>query len=363
MFKTFRGLFATEQQTPRPALAVENYDDDDSWIQVEPAKLSYADALKKNCSGYGAHAPPVHPRIYAHRPMYLAEQTSDIDFEPDFGFESNLLPAFEPTPMSRYEAANCTLAGRSPSTTFLDLRSAARARKRHRTHLTKYYSYKAVKPGQLHAESLWLGRHHERFWFPWLYPTDGNPDPAVLEGEIVAMTKKMLFDEAQRWPRPPTYHRKCPDKRRGMISNSRFRRKQERKTRYRDIEALAREGGEGSLQYLATGKLEHFYHSQEVKVRRVVTRDDLTGSERWFARYEHGFAHGRENCDCLPDETCRQVIELDRVLFHETMHRGSDLLVIYSGDDARGEAPGPEPEAEMWATLMAFVKDGELEWD
>lgn len=98
--------------------------------------------------------------------------------------------------MSARTAIDYELAGRFPSQTFKDLRSASKARRRQRANLEKYYSYRGVNAGQ-------VGQQYHKL------PSNFNDDKALpAEAPTVTMTKQNLYREAQCYPRPPTYHRR-----------------------------------------------------------------------------------------------------------------------------------------------------------
>lgn len=127
----------------------------------------------------------------------------------------------EPSSVDDAMSAQCAidyeLAGRLPSQTFQDLRSASKARRRHRANLEKYYSYRHVNAGQ-------LGRAHHQL------PTSiFEPQPLPSDAPTATMTKQTLYREAQRYPRPPTYHRCHPDFTRGPVTSRKARRKYERR--------------------------------------------------------------------------------------------------------------------------------------
>ena len=102
-----------------------------------------------------------------------------------------------------------SLAGRGDAShTFRDLRSAGRARRRLYKEREKYYGYRGVNRGQ-------LGQQHytpDFCLFSCCGPnTHGhgyaNPLP---ESNKTKMTKRLLYRDAQEYPRPPTYHRSNP---------------------------------------------------------------------------------------------------------------------------------------------------------
>lgn len=104
---------------------------------------------------------------------------------------------------SQKRAIDYELAGRRDEHgrhTFSDIRSAAIARKRMRTRLDKYYSFKGVNPGQLSAD------HYQKDAGSWFTFGRTLDDPNL---QVVKMTKRTLYNEAQHYPRPPRHHRSC----------------------------------------------------------------------------------------------------------------------------------------------------------
>ncbi|KAK3717181.1 hypothetical protein LTR37_005890 [Vermiconidia calcicola] len=113
----------------------------------------------------------------------------------------------EESPPSVSDGIAYELAGRqSPSHTFRDMRSARRARRRLYTEKDKYFGFKGVKRGQLGRE------HYKPSSAPNVY---GFPTP-LPEAETAIMTKQMLYNDAQYYPKPPRYHyshwweKRCP---------------------------------------------------------------------------------------------------------------------------------------------------------
>ncbi|KAK4610607.1 hypothetical protein CLAFUW4_14162 [Fulvia fulva] len=96
------------------------------------------------------------------------------------------------------------MAGRAVENTFRDLRSASKARKRKRKASRKYYGWKYIKTGQLNAPHLDM-EHHDAFRPLW-------ESALPAEAETITMTKAVMYRQAQRWPRPPTYHRQSKEK-------------------------------------------------------------------------------------------------------------------------------------------------------
>ncbi|KAI5363938.1 hypothetical protein Slin15195_G095930 [Septoria linicola] len=117
-------------------------------------------------------------------------------------------------------------AGRPYENTFKDLRSASRARKRDLKHRQKYYNHRHIKRGQLnqsHLDTLGEGRLIFQSKLPH-------------EAEVVIMNKKLLFTEAQKYPRPPTYHRRAHAKDRWPWTFSFTNRQKLRKYAHRNLE-------------------------------------------------------------------------------------------------------------------------------
>ncbi|KAL8941034.1 MAG: hypothetical protein Q9216_002481 [Gyalolechia sp. 2 TL-2023] len=100
-----------------------------------------------------------------------------------------------------------------------DLRAGSTISKRARTRAEKYYGSRYVKPGQLHQP-------HYRLRDP--YKSTFTPDSGLLLSQtkhenttnIGYLTSRALYEEAQRWPRPPIRHRRHKDKsdKRGALS-------------------------------------------------------------------------------------------------------------------------------------------------
>lgn len=98
--------------------------------------------------------------------------------------------------ISYAEAVDYEIAGRADNgNVFRDLRSPAKARRRLKAESEKYFAYKEFKRGD-------VGKLHcnpaRREWgYQRLLP----------DAEIVCMTKRDLYQQAQCWPKPPRYHR------------------------------------------------------------------------------------------------------------------------------------------------------------
>ncbi|KAL8785815.1 MAG: hypothetical protein Q9195_008496 [Heterodermia aff. obscurata] len=110
-----------------------------------------------------------------------------------------------------------------------DLRAAATASKRARTRAEKYYSFRFVKPGQINQPHYRLVDSQHAFRFPdsGLYlsqSTHTNFTP------IENISPRVLYEEAQCWPRPPRYHHRHTDKldKRGAVMSYEKRRMDQR---------------------------------------------------------------------------------------------------------------------------------------
>jgi hypothetical protein len=224
-----RLVFRTSISQPTPAPATP-----DDWVEVHLPKASYAETVKRNLSGNtGANPLQVVPPFHVHlTPLRSTDTQADVD-ESEF--------------VSTYNAANYELASRPSDNEFFDLRSGSKARKRYRGQLVKYYGYRGVNAGQLNKLHYAL---------PTLYDwRDSRPLP---ETETKLMTKKMLFQEAQNWPRPPKYHRSM--RMFWTWDSLPSKRMAERKTRYRDISDATDESTD-RVQYLACGDRALFWRS------------------------------------------------------------------------------------------------------
>ena len=108
-----------------------------------------------------------------------------------------------------------------------DLRAASTISRRACTRAEKYYSFRFIKPGQLHQPHYRLvdSQDHALRSGPYNNPlnhaglflsqsTHANSTP------IEHLTPRDLYKEAQCWPRPPTYHHRHSDKRdkRGAVA-------------------------------------------------------------------------------------------------------------------------------------------------
>ncbi|KAL8750578.1 MAG: hypothetical protein Q9184_006376, partial [Pyrenodesmia sp. 2 TL-2023] len=100
-----------------------------------------------------------------------------------------------------------------------DLRAASRISRRARSRAKKYFGFRYIKAGQLHQPHYRLLDSNDQRFPPnsGLFLSQnkhGNDTP------IEYFTPKRLYQEAQYWPRPPTYHRRHRDKldKRGAIT-------------------------------------------------------------------------------------------------------------------------------------------------
>lgn len=123
-------------------------------------------------------------------------------------------------PLDRHERSNYDFAGRLPEIAFSDSRSASKSKNRWRVNQEKYDGYRYIKPGQLNAL-------HYQSSEP---PCSLAPFSSPLETTPVAiMTKRKFYQEAQRAPRPPTYHRRKHNKNYSPWTERYIVRKKERK--------------------------------------------------------------------------------------------------------------------------------------
>ncbi|KAF2816466.1 uncharacterized protein BDZ99DRAFT_458333 [Mytilinidion resinicola] len=99
-------------------------------------------------------------------------------------------------------------AGRNSAHDFQDLRSAHRAVTHTRARAEKYYSFKGLSPSDLsspHYVAVCCVRgcktegKLDSCW-PTSFPADLSTAP------VRQFSKREAYKEAQRWPRPPTYH-------------------------------------------------------------------------------------------------------------------------------------------------------------
>lgn len=102
-------------------------------------------------------------------------------------------------PVDRQESSNYDFAGRLPEITFSDLRSASKSKNRWRADQEKYYGYRYIKPAQLNA------LHYQSSEPPCSLVPFSAP---LKDSPTTIMTKRKFYREAQRAPRPPTYHRR-----------------------------------------------------------------------------------------------------------------------------------------------------------
>ena len=124
---------------------------------------------------------------------------ASIGFDPISSFNTSAA-------ITRKEATALERAGRhSDQHTFADLRSGAKVRLRSRKQSQKYYGHRYVKPGDLATTS-------SKKTNTWRAKTALQPGPFEDMMPIIASTKKQLYELAQRYPRPPTYHRRRMEK-------------------------------------------------------------------------------------------------------------------------------------------------------
>lgn len=90
----------------------------------------------------------------------------------------------------------------APQSTTSDLRTPCQPFKRHRARLKNYFSFKIVHRGQLHRPHI--SDHHPLDPYPSIKPLYALDDPRC---PVTVLTKRMLFEEAQRPPKPPKWHR------------------------------------------------------------------------------------------------------------------------------------------------------------
>ncbi|KAK4889384.1 hypothetical protein LTR27_011830 [Elasticomyces elasticus] len=348
--------------TLQPSLQVQQSRDElrdeiDDWVQVEPVKLSYADALKKKSassrSDYEATVRvPAQTAVEIYNMAWGCSSCSFYrtprmrpKYNAEYGqFESNMESEFENGPESHYNAANYALAGREPGNSFRDVRSAARGRKRQRNRLSKYYSFKHVNSGQLGADHQVLDGINCKGCNTWPDHMNGHAAPDVFEVRVLRMTQKGLYDEAQCYPRPPVLHKRSADKIRGIVRNTRLQRKKLKKMQHRDVEDLNFEGREEGLQYFTTGNLDLFYHSENVQFKReiVLPKPDLD----YTVLQRDAYTHRLEDCDRDGGEACLQTIATDHGEFVVKIHLAGTVTI--EGDDARGELSGPQPQRSTW---------------
>lgn len=120
-------------------------------------------------------------------------------------------------------ANDLALAGRGDAGhVFQDIRSAAKSRRRCRTELEKYWNFRVVKRGA-------IGEPHE---IHTMLP-GARPEP-----QIAPMTKKMRYEMAQDYPRPPKYSRRLRDKDRWPWQQSFIDRQKVKKHGFGNLERL-----------------------------------------------------------------------------------------------------------------------------
>lgn len=172
----------------------------------------------------------------SHGPAIFTESPSETVSLPSW-YDWNECPVCSPSydadsfGHSHADQLAYATAGRPFENTFKDLRSASRARKRDLKHRQKYYNHRHIKRGQLnqpHLDTLGEGRLTFQSKLPH-------------EAEIVIMNKKLLFTEAQKYPRPPTYHRRGHSKDRWPWTFSFTHRQKLRKHAHRNLETALSE--------------------------------------------------------------------------------------------------------------------------
>lgn len=108
-----------------------------------------------------------------------------------------------------------------------DLRAPSTISRRARTRAEKYYSFRFIKPGQLHQPHYRLLDPQNRLLMLDLYNKPFNEAGLLLSQSTHAnttpiehFTPRTLYKEAQGWPRPPTSHHRHSDKRdkRGAVT-------------------------------------------------------------------------------------------------------------------------------------------------
>ncbi|GIZ48563.1 hypothetical protein CKM354_001161700 [Cercospora kikuchii] len=122
-------------------------------------------------------------------------------------------PLHDTDPLPSDHLAYAT-AGRNPTTPFQDLRSPSKAHNRTRKHSEKYYGHRHIKLGQLNQPhwDTWPPTKYIKITLPAYTVMPNAESPLQHEIKPTIMTKKQLYIEAQRWPRPPKYHRNRVDR-------------------------------------------------------------------------------------------------------------------------------------------------------
>lgn len=143
-------------------------------------KPSYAAILKLDLEDAGTPPAPIQPP--SHVPTSKAQSGQRVS-------ETSTIPSHgEHDPPTQ------------PSTS--DLRAPCQPFKRHRTRLKKHFSFKIVHRGQLHQRHI--SDHDPLDPYPPIKPLYALDDPRC---PVTVLKKRMLFEEAQRPPKPPKWHR------------------------------------------------------------------------------------------------------------------------------------------------------------
>lgn len=129
-----------------------------------------------------------------------------------------LIESCDEVAASRTEAHLLESCGRGDHNhSFVDLRSASQAIKRHKSTSRKYYDFKYIKPGDLEASQRQSVDDST---------ADGNMS---LQWEQTATNKTELYRLAQLPPRPPQNHHRHIDKVHGTLSQRVDQRREHRK--------------------------------------------------------------------------------------------------------------------------------------
>ncbi|KAK5109443.1 hypothetical protein LTR62_007002 [Meristemomyces frigidus] len=229
------------------------------WTMVPAHGYSYSDALAMSYNQAESTAVPwravstfVATRKKPTKRRKVSQPTHNAD---DF--------------ISRSEAVNYSLAGRDPAISFCDLRSAAKARRRHATRQQKYYSFRAVNPGQIGVV------HYTKDDEPGVEnPSKWYYECPLPEAQTTIMEKQTLYHEAQFWPRPPNLHHRSTDKMYGMISARREARFRAAKhPDYKDHSTGGWNDQDTLCQFLASGDSANFWRDVLVENERESWRE------------------------------------------------------------------------------------------
>lgn len=122
---------------------------------------------------------------------------------------------------------------------YQDLRADSVRRKRYATEMEKYYHYRHIKRGQLGL--LHYDVDERASGFARLTITECFDSPEII---VVMGTKRRMYDMAQLWPRPPTYHRVIRSERRWNETDRRKKAKEDRKSdaAWTDMDTLRQQG-------------------------------------------------------------------------------------------------------------------------